>query len=195
VRTSTEVDVVTQRKQISEQEHPSTPEAIRAAAFQLFGEHGFGGTSVRAIAKLAGIDPALVIRHFGSKESLFLETTPVEDYFKGSFDGPLDTLGEQIASFVLGKADARMLSVHTALMRASDSPRIRERLREMSGTFATNLAARLPGDDAYTRALLVSAQVSGLLSTLSAESIPPTTDRDQLAKLYGRAMQTLIDQY
>ncbi|NMM83953.1 TetR family transcriptional regulator [Rhodococcus sp. SRB_17] len=181
--------------QISEQEQPSTPEAIRAAAFQLFGQHGFGGTSVRAIAKVAGIDPALVIRHFGSKEALFLETTPVEDYFEGQFDGPLDTLGLQIATFVLGKADARMLSVHTALMRASDSPRIRERLREMAGTFATNLATRLPGVDAHTRALLISAQVTGLLSTLGTESIPPDADREQLAALYGRSIQALVDQY
>ncbi|QQM22979.1 TetR family transcriptional regulator [Rhodococcus sp. P-2] len=186
---------MTPTKHTPEQEQPSTSEAIRAAAFRLFGEHGFGGTSVRAIAKVAGIDPALVIRHFGSKEALFLETTPVADYFEGQFDGPLDTLGKRIAAFVLGKADARMLSVYTALMRASDSPRIRERLREMTGTFATNLAARLDGEDAYTRALLVSAQVSGLLSVLSDESIPQSADRDELAKLYGRAMQTLIDQY
>ena len=88
-----------------------------------------------------------------------------------------------------------MLSVYTALMRASDSPRIRERLRDMTGVFATNLAARLDGEDAYTRALLVSAQVAGLLSVLSDESIPQSADRDELAKLYGRAMQTLIDQY
>lgn len=195
MRASTEVDNVTTSGQMPEPEQPSTSEAIRTAAFQLFGEHGFGGTSVRAIAKVAGIDPALVIRHFGSKEALFLETTPVEDYFEGQFDGPLGTLGEQIASFVLGKADARMLSVFTALTRASDSPRIRGRLREMTSTFATNLAARLSGDDTYTRALLVSAQVSGLLSALSTESIAPTADRDKVAKLYGRAMQTLIDQY
>lgn len=173
----------------------STPAAIHAAASQLFGEHGFGGTSVRAIAKVAGVDPALVIRHFGSKEALFLETTPVENYFEGHFDGPLETLGEQIAAFVLGRADARMLSVYTALMRASDSTRIRQRLREMTSIFATNLATRLPGENTYTRALLVSAQVAGLLSVLSDESIPPTADRDQLAALYGRAMQTLIDQY
>ncbi|WP_308198213.1 TetR family transcriptional regulator [Rhodococcus sp. ARC_M6] len=195
MRASTGVYGVSKNGQISEQEQPSTPEAIRAAAFQLFGEHGFGGTSVRAIAKVAGIDPALVIRHFGSKEALFLETTPVEDYFEGQFDGPLDTLGLQIATFVLRKADARMLSVHTALMRASDSARIRGRLREMSDTFARNLGSRLPGENAYTRALLISAQVTGLLSALGTESIPPDADRGEVAELYGRAIQGLVDQY
>ncbi|MDI9917261.1 TetR/AcrR family transcriptional regulator [Rhodococcus sp. IEGM 1379] len=185
---------MTERGQISQREQSTTSDAIRDAAFQLFGEHGFGGTSVRAIAKVAGIDPALVIRHFGSKESLFLETTPVEDYFQGQFDGPLDTLGFRIAAFVLGKADARMLSVHTALMRASDSPRIRGRLREMSDTFARNLGSRLPGENAYTRALLISAQVTGLLSALGTESIPPDADRAEVAELYGRAIQGLVDQ-
>ena len=69
---------MTPTRHTPEQEQPSTSEAIRAAAFQLFGEHGFGGTSVRAIAKVAGIDPALVIRHFGSKEALFLSTVEAE---------------------------------------------------------------------------------------------------------------------
>ncbi len=52
----------------------------------------------------------------------------------------------------------------------------------MTGVFATNLAARLDGEDAYTRALLVSAQVSGLLSVLSDESIPPVRRSRRVGK-------------
>lgn len=46
---------------------------IRDAAVRLFGADGFDGTSVRAIAKEAGVSPALVMHHFGSKEELRAE--------------------------------------------------------------------------------------------------------------------------
>lgn len=45
---------------------------ILQAATALFAEHGFEGTSVRAIAARAQVDPALVRHFFGSKEALFL---------------------------------------------------------------------------------------------------------------------------
>lgn len=42
---------------------------IRDAAIEQVGEHGLG-VGVRAIAKAAGVSPALVIHHFGSKDEL-----------------------------------------------------------------------------------------------------------------------------
>ncbi|BCI54578.1 TetR family transcriptional regulator [Mycolicibacterium litorale] len=42
---------------------------IRDAAIAQFGQHGFG-VAVRTIAEAAGVSPALVIHHFGSKERL-----------------------------------------------------------------------------------------------------------------------------
>ncbi|WP_115281889.1 TetR/AcrR family transcriptional regulator [Mycolicibacterium tokaiense] len=47
----------------------TTAARIRDAAIAQFGEHGFG-VGVRAIAKVAGVSPSLVIHHFGSKEGL-----------------------------------------------------------------------------------------------------------------------------
>ena len=49
----------------------TTRGAIEKAARSLFAERGFEGASVRAIAGTAGVDPSLVIRHFGSKEALY----------------------------------------------------------------------------------------------------------------------------
>jgi AcrR family transcriptional regulator len=43
---------------------------IRDAALELFGESGYAGTGMRAIATKAGVSPALVVHHFGSKEGL-----------------------------------------------------------------------------------------------------------------------------
>ncbi|MEK8174205.1 helix-turn-helix domain-containing protein [Streptomyces sp. M19] len=41
---------------------------MRQAALELFAERGFEATSTRAVAAAAGLSPALVTRHFGSKQ-------------------------------------------------------------------------------------------------------------------------------
>ena len=43
---------------------------IRDAALLLFGERGFGSTSLKAIAAEAGVSQALIVHHYGSKEGL-----------------------------------------------------------------------------------------------------------------------------
>lgn len=48
----------------------ATPARIRAAAIACFGRKGIAATSVREIAEEAGVSPALIIHHFGSKEGL-----------------------------------------------------------------------------------------------------------------------------
>ncbi|RKS08051.1 TetR family transcriptional regulator [Nocardiopsis sp. Huas11] len=48
-------------------------EEILAAALELIARHGYRGTSVKAIAESAGLSPAGVLHHFGTKERLFVE--------------------------------------------------------------------------------------------------------------------------
>ena len=48
----------------------SAAAAIRVAATQLFAEHGYAAVTVRQIAAAAGVSPALVIHHYGTKEQL-----------------------------------------------------------------------------------------------------------------------------
>lgn len=43
---------------------------IREAALRQFGEHGFKSTTIRSVAEEAGVSPALVQRHYGSKDGL-----------------------------------------------------------------------------------------------------------------------------
>jgi AcrR family transcriptional regulator len=43
---------------------------IRDAAMGLFGAEGVAATSLRAVARAAGVSPGLVVHHFGSKEGL-----------------------------------------------------------------------------------------------------------------------------
>ncbi|TDC60207.1 TetR/AcrR family transcriptional regulator [Actinomadura sp. GC306] len=50
-----------------------TREKILAEARTLFAEKGYDGASLRAIARAAGVDPALVHHFFGNKEGVFVE--------------------------------------------------------------------------------------------------------------------------
>ena len=54
-------------------EDRTTRARIRDAAIAKFSEDGVAATSVRAIAAAAGVSPALVIHHFGSKDALRVE--------------------------------------------------------------------------------------------------------------------------
>lgn len=42
------------------------------AAFQIFSENGYHGTTTKQIAQAAQVNEALIMRHFRSKEGLFL---------------------------------------------------------------------------------------------------------------------------
>jgi AcrR family transcriptional regulator len=46
--------------------------AILDVALTQFSEHGYAGTSLRSVARAAGVDPSLVTHYFGTKEGLFV---------------------------------------------------------------------------------------------------------------------------
>lgn len=48
----------------------NTGEAILKAAAELFGEHGYRGTTTRAIAERAGVNEVTIFRRFGNKQGV-----------------------------------------------------------------------------------------------------------------------------
>jgi AcrR family transcriptional regulator len=56
---------------VSALDHDLTAKArIRDRALELFAAQGVGATSLRSVAKAAGVSPGLIVHHFGSKEGL-----------------------------------------------------------------------------------------------------------------------------
>lgn len=51
----------------------TTREQLLSIAVEMFAEQGFAGTSLRSIAKRAGVSPALLIHHFDTKDALIKE--------------------------------------------------------------------------------------------------------------------------
>ena len=171
-----------------------TADAIRDAAATLFAARGYAGVSVREIAKAAGVDPALVMRHFQSKEKLFLETMQLDLDHQPLLDGPIDQLGERFIQFLLD-SDENVRGIFLALLRASDGDEIGSQLREAhNAAFVAPLRDRLVGDDAELRARLAAALVGGLLYSLwvvGDEELLATNHRE-LIRRYGGLLQTLI---
>jgi AcrR family transcriptional regulator len=172
------------------------PARILDAAAQLFSEHGYSGTSVRRIAASAGTDPAIVLRHFESKERLFLLTMVVDYGSRNLVAGPLDTLGRTLLGRLFEDIDPSLPSMFRALSRAADRPEVRAYLEETTMRHIVGpLTERLPGPDAELRARLVGTAITGMLATLwvaedrflLAESLPKVLDA------YAEALQALID--
>ena len=172
----------------------ATPEAIRGAAAKLFAEHGFGGTSVRDIASVAGSDPAVVIRHFGSKEKLFLEVLTLPQHFQGLVEGPRDSLGREILRKLI-EADDSTLRLYKALLGALDRTDVRHYLKQSTSRHMIDpLAKRLAGPNRRLRAQLVAAQIAGLLTHICLFE-PASAQLRGGAALdhYAIAIQALID--
>ncbi|WP_182910097.1 TetR/AcrR family transcriptional regulator [Burkholderia pseudomallei] len=174
----------------------ATKAAIVDAARRLFSIAGYRSTSVRAIAKEARIDPALIIRYFGSKEDLFLEALAISDFCEIALAGPLEGMGSRIVLEMISGDIQNKLGAYVSLMQASDSEAIRFRLRDIVRTgFVTRLAQRLTGKDAELRAHLISAQIGGLINSMAViqHEVLLTTPVEIVARYYGAAIQLLID--
>jgi AcrR family transcriptional regulator len=172
---------------------PHSRDAIRVAAEKLFAVGGYAATSVRDIAASAGVDAALVIRHFGSKEQLFLDTMRPE-FDSIDLDGPLDTLGERLIRSLLD-ADDHVRGVYLALVRASDAGEVSSALRAAHDAgFVAPLAARLDGADADLRARLAATLIGGLFYGLwiVRDEVLLATPHDELARRYGELLQRLL---
>ena len=88
-----------------------TREAILAAAREEFAHSGFDATTVRSIAARAGVDPAMIAHHFGSKQQLVLAALRV----------PFDP-GVEIAAVLEGDRDDLGVRLLTRLLQVWDSP-------------------------------------------------------------------------
>jgi AcrR family transcriptional regulator len=85
---------------------PGARERILEAARTEFAERGYDKTTVRGIAKVAGVDPALVHHYFGTKDEVF--AAAIEVSFEPALVIPAilgqgaEGIGERLARYFLG---------------------------------------------------------------------------------------------
>ncbi|MBM6400290.1 TetR/AcrR family transcriptional regulator [Phycicoccus sonneratiae] len=89
---------------------------IRDTALALFADKGPDAVTVREIAAAAGVSPALVLHHFGSKDGL---RAVVDDHAAGAFDAMLARLeGGDLAEVLGGGEPASLAEAFAAEFRA-----------------------------------------------------------------------------
>ncbi len=177
-----------------------TREAIINAARQQFGELGYRRTTLRGVARIAGVDPRLVLHYFGSKKQLFLESVelPIDSdtLLAHLFEPGPGSIGERAAEMLVGiLEDPTTQRVIVGLIRAAASePEAAQLVREsLTERILTPLAQGVGGDHPELRANLMATQVVGLARGRHVVELEPlaTVPREQLV----RAVAPVFEHY
>jgi AcrR family transcriptional regulator len=140
-----------------------TRAAILAAARERFAADGYERATIRAIATDASIDPAMVMRYFGTKEKLFAAAAEFDLRLPDLADLPLDRMGAaMIEHFLIRWEDSDTLM---ALLRASvTNEAAAERMRQLFVNQLGPVIARITGNspDTPVRAALIATQTLGV---------------------------------
>jgi AcrR family transcriptional regulator len=176
----------------------ATRAGILEAAKVAFTQHGYDGVGVRDIAARAGVDPALINRYFGHKQTLFAEV------MAGALDlAPFLTkdragFGRRLAeAFVTTRFKPDAFRPMLVMMRSAASPEAAAVLRQiLDEGLAKPLAVWRGGADAEARAGLILAQLTGfftLRTVLGVNSLGQASD-EALVRQLAPAVQRYVDQ-
>jgi AcrR family transcriptional regulator len=168
------------------------------AARVLFTRDGYDHVGVRDIAAVVGVDPALVIRYFGSKEKLFAEAVSGQLRLdEGLLEGERSALGERLARYVLRKEGKEgEFDPLLALLRSAPNERAAALLREgLDEQFVRPLARWMGGERAEERAGLIAADLFGLaFMRFVLRSAPLAAgETEHLVALVAPVLQSYVD--
>ncbi len=166
---------------------------ILSAARRRFGAEGYERATLRAIASDVGVDAALVIRYFGSKQDLFAAAVDfVIELPDLSNVDPDEVAGLLLPRFfAVWEEDEKFL----ALLRAAmTSPVAADALRRV---FAEQVAPKLitaTPDNPIPRIGLMGAFVIGLATTRYVLRNPPiaSLSRDELSRWAAPVIRQLL---
>lgn len=144
---------------------------IRDAAITLFAHDGVAATSVRAIAAQAGVSPALVIHHFGSKDALRVAcdmhvAAVIRDKKSSAMNAGL---GIDVTAALRSMQDGPPLTRYLARTLVDGSPHVAEIVDEMVRDAVAYMAdgtasgVLRPTDYPYERAAVLTVWSLGAL--------------------------------
>jgi AcrR family transcriptional regulator len=170
-----------------------TKAAILAAARARFAADGYDRATIRAIAADAGIDPAMVMRYFGSKERLFAVATEFDLRIPDLAQARPEQIGALLAGHFLDRweGDEALL----ILLRAGvTSEAVAERMRTIFASQLVPMVATLYEEEAATRAALAASQVLGFALCRYVLRFPPAAamSREQAVAWLGPTLQRYL---
>ena len=175
-----------------------TETAILDAARALFAETGFERATIRAVAASAGVDPALVMQYFGSKEGLFAAAAKWSDEHQTLLSAPREqvpsaALHDMIQKFEgSGDREATVALMRNCLTHPEAARIMRD---DVMCDRATSVAKAIGGDDAELRASLIGACMIGLGIARYVLELPglSTAAREDVVRLMEPALRALVD--
>jgi AcrR family transcriptional regulator len=133
-----------------------------------FAANGWAGTTIRAIARTADVDPALVYHYFGSKEGLLdAATNPPQKWLEGvakTWTVPTAQLGRALLELMMASwSDEEVGPVLRAVLQtAAHEPKTREKLRLIVERSLMGVSQLGVDDrDRMVRSGLISSQMMG----------------------------------
>lgn len=175
----------------------ATRSAILGAARTRFAQDGYDAARLRDIAAEVGVDPALVLRYFGSKEELFAAV--LEDGASASalFEGQRAEFGMRVARMlILERVESHNLDHLLMILRSAASPKAGEIVRRnVEKNFYAPLQAYLGGGETdRIRARLVGAMIMGaaISRAIDNNGLDADADRARLCELLAEGLQRAV---
>jgi AcrR family transcriptional regulator len=162
------------KKALSRRGADVTRAAILAAARDHFAKLGYERATVRAIAADAQIDPALVIRYFGSKEDLFAEAADFDLRLPDLATSRSGRMGDGLVEHFMTRweeDDTFLALLRTAVTHEDAARRIRDVFAEQVMPVIAALSVDPAGRG--TRAGLVASQILGMALCRYVLKLPP----------------------
>ncbi|WP_046734597.1 TetR/AcrR family transcriptional regulator [Streptomyces humi] len=180
-------------------ESAGTRDRILVAAREEFSERGYEKTSVRGIAKAAGVDSALVHHYFGTKEQVFeaaisVAFAPALNAPAAIADGPLDGVGERLTRFIFGVWEnpttrTPLLAIIRSAVNNEAAAAVFRRL--IAAQLLRRIAGQLDLPDAELRAELAAAQLVGCAMLRYVIKVEPlaSVDLEQIVRRVAPVVQ------
>lgn len=174
-------------------------ELILGSARKLFAERGYAATSLREIAREAGVDPAMVHHWFAGKEELFnacveLPADPAQ-VLGGVSETAAEVRGEALLRAILVLWDSAAQPALLALLRSAAGSRAQGALirQVLVKRVLVRALAGLPGSQTELdrRGALVASQMIGLMVSRYLLRVEPlaSAGHDELVALIGPTLQ------
>ncbi|MCV7278686.1 TetR/AcrR family transcriptional regulator [Mycolicibacterium flavescens] len=175
---------------------------ILTAAREQFAQHGWAGTTMRAVARTADVDPALVYHYFVSKERLLdAATDPPQRWLRSvaeTWTTPVDELGAALLRLMLGawRDDEIGPVLRAVLLTAAHEESTRDKLRRVVESSLIGVSQLGVNDeDRLRRSGLISSQIMGLAMMRFVWKIDPVASmsEDDLIAAVAPNLQRYVD--
>jgi AcrR family transcriptional regulator len=171
----------------------TTRAAILSSARERFARDGYERATIRSIAADARIDPAMVIRYFGSKEKLFAAAAEFDLHLPDPRSLPRGEIGTRVVAHFLERWESD--DTLMALLRAGmTNEAAAERLRAIFTVQIEPAVAAIAPDDVAVRSGLIASHVLGVALTRYVLRLPPVVamTREEIVRWVGPTVQRYL---